>query len=469
MESHQEENRNLLPTNVMEVAPLRRSLHAKIAIAVMASLSVIAIFVFATTDTTGVMPYATNLLSGINIFNTWRDGYHNHGTPGINGNWIGSLAGMGASCGDDAAIGSIGFHREVREENCFEIFWQRHCQHNNYGWMSAGCNNFQRLNGVDVVSRSGDFHTHRSWSGSLIYLDRQHFECPGESFVRYMKINKEWYGDIYLEYSCITYNAVRSECSVHDSGMQYAANELIYIDRQHTTCPEGKAFIGFRGKSNGWDHLSLEATCCKADANAPTLQPTDAPVTSPTHSPTDQPIAEPTRKPHAEPTHSPTDEPVAEPTDKPTMFPTINKKPLVCKKRLTKSAKHYEDHLPPGCAIIALNDIAKEDYGSSKAVLVCGSVDFSRDDMEAAEVIKKGDFKGHSVSYFAVGEGVKITYFTGSNFDGESDSFEEGDKAIMDHRLGGELLNDRIHSVQISTDFYANSAIPTECPSLNDM
>ena len=88
MESHQEENRNLLPTNVMEVAPLRRSLHAKIAIAVMASLSVIAIFVFATTDTTGVMPYATNLLSGINIFNTWRDGYHNHGTPGINGNCL---------------------------------------------------------------------------------------------------------------------------------------------------------------------------------------------------------------------------------------------------------------------------------------------------------------------------------------------------------------------------------------------
>jgi len=296
-----------------------------------------------------------------------------------------------------------------------------------------------------------------------------------------------------MEYSCTTYDAVRSECSVHDSGMHYAGDQLIYLDRHHLACPEGKAFTEFRGTSNGWDHVNFRATCCKADANLPTQQPTDHPVAEPTHKPTDHPVAEPTHKPTdhpvaepthhpvAEPTHKPTDHPVAEPTHKPsnqpvakpskepTMYPTVNKKPLVCKKRLTKSAEHYEKNLPPGCAIVALDDIAKDDYESTKAVLICGSLELSRADMESAEVIKKGNFKGHSISYFAVGDETKITYYTGSSFDGDSDTFEKGDKPIMEHKLGGEPLNDRIHSIRIETDFFEGGEIPTECPSLEDM
>ena len=114
--------------------------------------------------------------------------------------------------------------------------------------------------------------------------------------------------------------------------------------------------------------------------------------------------------------------------------------------------------------MIALDDLAKGDYGHSKGIMICGNKKLNREKLESHSLVNPNDAKGRSISYFAAGKDTLIKYFTGDNYVGVHKTFYPDSPPIVSMKIGGELMNDRIHSLEVVTDAFDGVDIPTECP-----
>ena len=54
---------------------------------------------------------------------------------------------------------------------------------------------------------------------------------------------------------------------------------------------------------------------------------------------------------------------------------------LLCPMVFNQSPDKLRDLLYPGCAVLALKDMALPSYGSSAAILACGNVDIAKEDL----------------------------------------------------------------------------------------
>jgi len=327
-----------------------------------------------------------------------------------------------------------------------------------------------------------------------------------------------------MDYACIDYNAEYEDCEVIETGFNDQGNHLMYLDRHNIECPAGKAMTSYDGYSRWGSQIRFATRCCRARALMPTHRPTHHPVADPTHQPTHHPVAHPTHKPVADPTHSPTDKPVADPTHRPTDYPvaepshrptrepthrpisdpthrptdhpvadpthqpthhpvahpthmpvadpthsptdkpTINTEALLCSVTVDQSQAYYKKNLPKGCVLIALDDL-KTHHGSSKGIVICGNKKLDKEKLESWSLIQADNVKGQSISYFAAGEDAKIKYFLGDKYSGAYKTFYPKSPDIVSVKIGGlGLVNDRIHSLEVSTNAFDGIDVPTKCP-----
>jgi hypothetical protein len=271
----------------------------------------------------------------------------------------------------------------------------------------------------------------------LIYYDRQSVSCPSDRLMTHF-YGRNSHGNFGYGYYCAKHDWSHLSCSTHHTGYNEATDKsIVYLDRHDVTCPYSQGLQSFRGQGSG-GQLRYEYTCCAINQHAPTA----APIASPTDSP----------------------------TENPTFAPTVNETPLVCPVTIDSSNKYFSKKLPSGCAMIALNDIDVDP--ESKAIVACGAMKLSKDDLEDYGVKKEIDDetglmkKGRSVSYLSTGKNVKIDYFATENHSGAHDTFEDGDEPIRGHIIEGIDVNDHIKSLKIVVKSMEGLDIPTKCSDM---
>jgi hypothetical protein len=144
---------------------------------------------------------------------------------------------------------------------------------------------------------------------------------------------------ISIKYKCASPTAgYTTQCSTikgkaADDGP--GAGQLVYLDRQNPSCPDGSFMSSWDlkriddgeakllGLPLGYAtaHIRTNIKCCLVKP-PPTPDPTAAPTLAPTPDPTPAPTATPTATPTSAPTPEPTPEPTPDPTATPTLAPT---------------------------------------------------------------------------------------------------------------------------------------------------
>ena len=173
------------------------------------------------------------------------------------------------------------FRREVRRENCWNVFDHERCDYNDYAWIDTECaeNQMAAIPYVDTKSeisrRSG-----ATTSGSLLFLDRQSIECPKNGFLSELTFESDWLHRFFYRYTCIEYDAERFACETIDSDYQYASDSMSNLDNRQLYCPAGKSMVSWNAIAQD-NLLKFEAKCCKAIASSPTKLPTYSPMSEP--------------------------------------------------------------------------------------------------------------------------------------------------------------------------------------------
>lgn len=135
-------------------------------------------------------------------------------------------------------------------------------------------------------------------------------------------------GKFSIAYTCKTYDIGMYLCN--DKVTEYAdpgpPNTLIYLDRHNVQCGPEEGLRGWYGDVVN-EKFRLHYTCCSAQSNEPTTDPTQQPSVSPTRNPTMDPTFAPTHVPSTRPTARPsahfTMAPSADGTDKPSPAPSV--------------------------------------------------------------------------------------------------------------------------------------------------
>lgn len=116
--------------------------------------------------------------------------------------------------------------------------------------------------------QTSTMHTKFDMDGAdnVIYLDRQHVSCPHDGFLKHFQLNRNTKGDLYrYTYSCCSPRSHRSEMVCYNS--QTPANtdgkgDMVNLDKHRPSCHFGYFLNGFHLVRPTLTTIQYKYRCC---------------------------------------------------------------------------------------------------------------------------------------------------------------------------------------------------------------